>query len=198
MKSVPAIDYPIHELLLKRYSPHSFSKRIVEKTALLSIFEAARWAPSCFNEQPWSYIVIHKTHTDQYAKIRESMAEQNVTWATTAPLLILTVAKVVFSENNKPNPYAWHDIGLATGAMLVQSASMGIYIHQMAAFSKEKIRIACDIPAGWDPVTLIAMGYLAENSELPEKFIELDRSPQIRKKLTEFVYEDTWGHTIDV
>ncbi len=198
MKPVPAIDYPIHELLLKRYSPYVFSDRVIEKAAIFSLFEAARWAPSCFNEQPWSYIVINKDHELPYASIIETMADQNSAWALTAPTIVLTIAKVAFAQNNKPNPYAWHDIGLATGAMVVQATSMGIYIHQMAAFSKEKIRVACKIPAGWDPVTCIAMGYLGENTNVPELYEKKDAEPQIRKKLSEFVYEDTWGHTIDV
>jgi len=131
----PAINqYPIHDLLRRRWSPRAFSSQPVEVEKIQSLFEAARWASSCFNEQPWNFILATVEHPTAHQKLVSCLKEGNQAWAKQAPLLVLTVANMTFVQNGKPNPHAFHDIGLAVGNLVVQATALGLVLHQMAAF----------------------------------------------------------------
>src|SRR5215208_4639816 len=104
--------HPIHDLLRRRWSPRAFADRPVEREKLLSVMEAARWAPSSFNEQPWSFLVATKDRPDEHARMLECLAEKNQTWAKAAPVLMISVASLHFARNGKPNRHALHDVGL--------------------------------------------------------------------------------------
>ena len=186
--------HPIHDLLKKRWSPRAFGSRPIEHEKLRSIFEAARWASSSFNAQPWHFIVATKESPDEFQKMLNCLMEKNQLWAQHAPVLIITVATRNFHHNGKPNRHAFHDVGLAVGALVVQATALEVYLHQMAGFSPEKARQTYQIPEGFEAVSGIAMGYLGDPNSLPEDFRqrELARSP--RKALEEFVYSGQWGH----
>lgn len=196
MEKPAPTDYPIEELLRRRWSPRAFSDRPVERDQLRRLFEAARWAPSSFNEQPWSYIVTTKEQPDEYEKVLNCLTEKNQQWARLAPVLMVSVAKLNFAKTGKPNRHAFHDVGLATGAMLVEATALGLFVHQMAGFSLEKLREKCGVPAGFEPVAAIAIGYPAEPEVLPETFREQEVGPRKRKPASDFVFNGTWGEAL--
>lgn len=191
-KPAPA-DYPIEDLLRRRWSPRAFSDRPVEPDKLRSLFEAARWAPSSFNEQPWSFIVTTKDDPEAYARLLNSLAEKNQQWARLAPVLAVSVAKLNFDHGGKPNRHAFHDVGLAMGNLLVQATAVGLVVHQMAGFAVEKVRAAFGVPEGFEPVAAIAIGYPAEPEVLPEQFRQQELGPRSRKPISAFVFQGRWG-----
>ena len=188
-------DYPIEEIIRRRWSPRAFSDRPVEREKLASLFEAARWAPSSFNEQPWSFIVTTKEKPDEYAQMLSCLVEKNQQWAQLAPVLMVSVAKLNFEKNGKPNRHAFHDVGLAMGTMLVQATALGLFVHQMAGFSVDKVKEAFGVPEGFEPVAAVAIGYAADPDVLPEAFREQEVGPRRRKPVSEFVFEGAWGKT---
>src|SRR5438046_8362651 len=167
-KPAPA-DFPIHELLSRRWSPRAFSDKPVQPEKLRSLFEAARWAPSSFNEQPWSFIVATKQKPEEHARLLSCLVEKNQQWARLAPVLMVSVAKLNFKKTGKPNRHAFHDVGLAMGNLLVQATASGLFVHQMAGFSPEKVREIYGVPDEFEPVAAIDVGYAAAAAELPEK-----------------------------
>jgi nitroreductase len=193
MEKPAPTDYPIEEIIRRRWSPRAFSEQPVEPDKLRSLFEAARWAPSSFNEQPWVYIIATKDKPDEYAQMLSCLMEKNQQWARLAPVLMLSVAKLNFDKTGKPNRHALHDVGLATGAMLVQATALGLFVHQMAGFSVEKVREAYGLPEGFEPVATIAVGYPAEPEALPESFREQEVAPRRRKPIGDFIFEGKWG-----
>ena len=189
------IDYPIEDLLRRRWSPRAFSDRMVEPEKLLSLFEAARWAPSSFNEQPWSFIVTTSHEPEEYARLLNCLVEKNQQWARLAPVLAVSIAKMNFDRGGKPNRHAFHDVGLAVGNLLVQATALGLVVHQMAGFSAEKVRNDFAVPEGFEPVAAIAIGYPAAADVLPEPFRAQELEPRQRKPVAGFVFQGRWGQT---
>ena len=186
-------DYPIEEILRRRWSPRAFSDRMVETEKLKSLFEAARWAPSSFNEQPWSFIVATKQKQEEHALLLSCLVEKNQQWARLAPVLMVSVTKLNFEKTGKPNRHAFHDVGLAMGNMLVQATALGLFVHQMAGFSPEKVRELYGVPESHEPVAAIAIGYPADVNVLPEPFREQELGGRSRKPMRSFVFEGKWG-----
>src|SRR5438094_207349 len=197
MEKPAQTDYPIEEILRRRWSPRAFSDRMVESEKLQSLFEAARWAPSSFNEQPWSFIVATKQNLEEHALLLSCLVEKNQQWARLAPVLMVSVTKLNFEKTGKPNRHAFHDVGLAMGSMLVQATALGLFVHQMAGFSVEKVREAYGVPQDFEPVAAIAIGYPADPEVLPESFREQEVGPRRRKPISSFVFEGKWGETSD-
>ena len=186
-------DYPISDLLRRRWSPRAFADKPVEPEKLRSLLEAARWAPSSFNEQPWSFIIATKTHMDDYAKLLSCLTEKNQQWAQLAPVLMISVAKLTFEKNGKPNRHAFHDVGLAMGNLLAEATTLGLVVHQMAGFSVDRVRELYAVPEGFEPVAGVALGYQAEAEVLPESFREQEVGSRSRKPINTFVFEGKWG-----
>ncbi|HEU5236556.1 MAG TPA: nitroreductase family protein [Pyrinomonadaceae bacterium] len=193
MEKPASTDYPIEELLRRRWSPRAFSDQPLEHEKLLSLFEAARWAPSSFNEQPWSFIVASKQNKEEHALLLSCLMEKNQHWAQRAPILMASVAKLDFERTGKTNRHAAHDVGLAMGNILVQATALGLVVHQMAGFYPEKVRQAYSVPEGFEPLTTIAIGYPAEVDVLPETFRAQELGPRTRKPLNSFVFQGRWG-----
>ncbi len=183
---------PIHELLAARWSPLSFSSRDVSREDLLSLCEAARWAPSCFNEQPWRYLVGSSADPAGLAKMRSCLVEANARWADRAPVLMLSVAKTRFTRNDMPNRHAGHDVGLATSQLVLQASARGLVVHQMAGFDVQKAIELLGIPAGHEPMAMIAIGYPGEPSDLPEELREREAAPRSRRSFEEVVFGPGW------
>ena len=194
MEKLTNTKYPIHELLKQRWSPRAFSERMIEPEKLYSLFEAARWAPSAFNEQPWHFIVATKENARDYDRLLGVMVERNKQWAHTAPVLLLTVTKLS-THDGKPNRYAFHDVGLAAENLVLQATALGLFAHQMAGFNVERAREEFAIPPGYEPVTTIAVGYLGDPESLPEQFREEELKTRNRKPLEEFIFSGYWGQT---
>jgi len=180
--------------IANRRSPRAFDPiRDVSDNTINQLLEAARWAPSSSNSQPWRFLVGKKGN-ETHQKIAETLSDGNRIWAENAPLLILAVTQ---EEGERgPQRYAWHDLGLATAQMIVQASAMELYAHVMAGFSKEQARAAFDIPAEFAPLTVIAIGYLGDISNLPEKLQERETAPRIRKPLEEIAFQGSWGEPL--
>ena len=193
MRKLAETRYPIHELLRERWSPRAFADRMVEPEELRSLLEAARWAPSSFNEQPWSFIVATKEHPGDYERLLSCLVEGNIRWAQHAPVLMLSVAKLAFERNQKPNRHAFHDVGLAVENLVIQGMALGLFVHQMAGFHVDRAREVYGIPEGYEPVAAMAIGYLDDLSRLPDDLRERELAPRIRKPLEAFVFSGHWG-----
>ena len=193
MDKPAAPDHPIHELLVRRWSPRAFSDHLIEPDKIHSLLEAARWSASSFNEQPWSFLIATRDDEALFSKAVSCLFEANQSWAQTAPLLILTTSKKSFSHNNKPNRVYLHDLGLAIGSLSLQATAMGLALHQMAGVDVEKIRQLYDVPPDHDPITAIAVGYPGDPQQLPPKIREIEQSPRTRKSLSEFVFSGQFG-----
>ena len=192
MEKPAPTEHPIEEIIRRRWSPRAFSNRMVESEKLASLFEAARWAPSSFNEQPWSFVITTKDKPDEYAKLLSCLMEKNQQWAQLAPVLMVSVAKLNFEKTGKPNRHAFHDVGLAMGTMLVEATALGLFVHQMAGFSVDKVREAFGVPEGFEPVAAVAIGYAGDPEVLPEAFREQEVGPRRRKPISEFVFDGAW------
>jgi nitroreductase len=192
MEKLAETQYPIHDLLRQRWSPRAFDDRIVESEKLQSLFEAARWAPSSNNEQPWRFLIATKENTTEYDRLFNCLVEGNQKWAYRAPVLLLSVATLHF-EDGSPNRHALHDTGMAAENLVLQATALGLVAHQMAGFRVDQARTDCKIPEGYEPVAMIAVGYPGNPSVLSDRLRGREIQPRVRKPLTEFVYSATWG-----
>jgi nitroreductase len=187
-------DHPIHDLAVKRWSPYSYDPtRSVSDDDLKSIFEAARWAASSFNEQPWRYIIARKEAEAAFATMLSCLMEGNQGWAARAPIVGLGVIRTTFTRNDKPNRVALHDLGLASGALTFEATARGLYVHQMGGIYPDKARETYGIPGGFEAVTGLAIGYLGKPEDLPEELRPRDTSPRTRRPLGETVFGNVWG-----
>ena len=187
--------HPIHDLLKRRWSPRAFSDKPVEPETLRSLWEAARWAPSCFNEQPWYFLVATKRDGAEYDRLLACLNEGNSAWAGRAPVLMVSVARTAFQDDGEPNRHALHDVGQAVANLTLQATALGLFVHQMAGFSPEKVRQAFAVPEGFEPVAAIALGYPGDPTVLPEKLRQRELAPRSRKPLEDFVFSGRWGRT---
>lgn len=186
-------DYPIHELLAERWSPYAFADRPVAADDLRSLFEAARWAASSYNEQPWSYIVATRDNPAEFARLLSCLVEGNQTWAKNVPVLALGVVSHKFSRNNKDNRAAVHDLGLASANLVVEATAHGLRVHQMIGILPDKAREVYQIPEHWEAWTALAIGYAGDPAKLPAPLQERDLAPRQRKPLSQFVFTGKWG-----
>jgi nitroreductase len=189
---------PIHELIGRRWSSLAFADRPVEPDKLRSVLEAARWAPSSRNEQPWAYLLAAREDSKNFGDLLATLMTANQAWAQKAPVLIMTVAHTQWAKEGTPNRLGLHDLGQATSNLVMQATSLGLMTHQMGGFDVEAARERFHIPAGWDPVSVIAVGYPGDADTLPEKLRERERAPRQRKPLGEFVFSGSWGHPASV
>lgn len=186
--------HPIHELFRRRWSPRAFDPdRAAEPWKLRSCFEAARWAPSSNNEQPWAFLVATKDRPEEYARALSCLVERNQSWARHAPVLIIGVASLAFSRNGRPNAHALYDLGAAVAFLTLEATAQGLSLHQMAGFLPEKARETFGIPETFEPVVEIALGYRGNAEALPEDLRQREMAPTTRKPITDFVFEGRWS-----
>ncbi len=189
--------YPVHELIRNRWSPRAYSDRPVEKDQLLSLLEAARWAPSSYNHQPWRFIVATKDDITEYNRLLSTLVEFNQGWAKNAPVLILAVAKLHF-DDGKLNRHAFHDIGLALENLIIQATSLGLSTHQIAGFQADLARKEYGIPNEYEPATVITVGYAGDPQSLPDGLRERELAPRVRKTLKEIVFTEKWENVLPI
>jgi len=190
--------YPIHDLIRRRWSPRAFSDRPVERDTLRSLLEAARWAPSSNNEQPWSFIVATKDDQPEFSRLLSCLVEGNSLWAQHAPVLMVSIARMSFEDDGKPNRHAFHDVGQAVANLIVQATALGLAAHQMAGFHPDKVRELYGVPKEFEPVAAMALGYSGDPQSLPDKLRTRELAPRERKPLTGFVFTGRWGKTASV
>lgn len=196
LKKAPAID-GVLPTILHRWSPRSFTDREVSPADLKTVFEAARWAASSYNEQPWRYIVGRR-NSDTFKKIIGTLIEFNQAWAKSAAVLILGVARTNFSHNNTPNRVALYDLGAASSYLTLQASALGLATHQMAGFDAAAALKAFEIPEEYVCGAVIAMGYQGEPAALTnEQMLAQETSPRSRKPLSEIVLS-AWGEPADL
>jgi len=180
----------IHPILKARWSPRSFDGgRIVEHDKEQRLFEAARWAPSSFNEQPWRFIVGRKGDPT-WTNIVETMVAFNQEWARHAPLLIMTLGKKTYSKNGDTNSVYKYDLGASVAHMTFQAYHDGLVMHQMGGFSKEKAIAAFDLAADYDPVTILAVGYQGDPGKLNPEMEEMERAPRSRMPAEKLIFNN--------
>jgi nitroreductase len=173
----------LHSLITERYSPVIFSTKQVEEEKLRLLFDAARWAPSSYNEQPWRFIVGVKDQGENYENILDSLVEANQYWAKYAPVLALSFAKKNSTVKDKPNRFAQYDTGMAVGNLLAQATSMGLYVHQMGGYSREKVIKAFNIEDEFEPMAAMAIGYKGDIELFPDDLKERELKKRVRKPL---------------
>jgi len=195
MEKLADTTYPIELLLTRRWSPRAFADRPVEPEKLLRLWEAARWAASCSNQQPWYFIVATKEDEAEYARLLSCLRENNQQWASHAPVLMVSVAKLAFDMNSQPNRYAFHDVGLAVANLIVQATALGLFVHQMAGFYPDKVRELYGVPDDFEPVAGIVLGYPGDPATLSEDLRQREVAQRVRKPLETFVFQGAWGET---
>ncbi|MBX3330905.1 MAG: nitroreductase family protein [Nitrospira sp.] len=197
MEKPAQTEFPIHDLLVRRWSPRAFDERPVESHTLRSLFEAARWAPSSNNEQPWRFITANKRdHEADWNRLFDCLVEGNRRWAFRAPVLILSIASINFEDDGKSNRHAFHDTGLAAENLVLQATASGLAAHQMAGFDVEKARVDLKIPSGYEPVAMIAIGYPGDPAVLPERLRERELQSRSRRPIREWAFWGQWGTPI--
>jgi nitroreductase len=179
----------VQELILRRWSPRAFSDKEVPAQELKTLFEAARWASSSSNEQPWRFLVGRRGD-GTYQKIFDALVEFNQSWARSAPVLILSVAKKTFTAKAAPNRFNLHDTGAATAKLALQATASGLHTHSMAGFDQEQMRASFAIPSDYDIGAVTAVGYFGDPESLPEHLRKMELAPRQRKPLEEFVFSD--------
>ncbi|MBI1730763.1 nitroreductase family protein [Candidatus Acetothermia bacterium] len=192
-------DYPLHDLIKRRWSPRAFSKKSVEPEKLRSLLEAARWAPSSGNEQPWRFIVTRKDEDEAFELLRACLNEGNQAWAKNVPVLMLSIAKMFRGDDvTRPNRTALYDVGLSVGNLVIQATALGLHVHQMGGFDAQKARQTFQIPAHFEPIAAIAVGYLGDPAQLDEKLREREIAPRERKPLRELIFTEKWGESSSI
>jgi len=188
----------IHDIIKNRYSTRAFSEKTIGKERILSLFEAARWSPSSRNEQPWRFIAATKEDQATFNKIAGILNPTNLMWASKAPLLILTIAKLNINSTDQINRHAYHDLGLAIANLTFQASSFDLYVHQIGGFDQQKAREKFKIPANYDPVTVLAVGYKGNLELLPENLRIRELSERKRKDLSDIVFSEKFGKTTNL
>lgn len=195
MHSKPALSsVPLHDIIQNRWSPRSFAAdRSIDEQSLLTLQEASRWAPSCFNDQPWRFVICNRT-TDAAAwqDLLGCLAEKNQEWAKNAPVLVLTVALKTFAHNGKPNRWSAYDTGAASMSLCLQAVAMGLSTHQMGGFDADKCRERLGLPLDCEPMSVIAIGYQADADRLPADLKENELKPRSRRALSEVFFFGKW------
>jgi nitroreductase len=186
-------EHPVHELIKHRWSPRAFSGQPIPPEILRSLFEAARWAPSSSNEQPWAFIVTTSDDKENHANMLSTLVEFNQGWAKHAPVLAIAVSEMAFAKTGKPNRNAFYDTGSAMAYLSMEATARGLFVHQMAGFDPQKAIELLQIPSGWEPIAAFTIGYPGDPESLPETLRKRELAPRERKPLDTFVMGGHWG-----
>ena len=181
--------YPVHELIRSRWSPRAYAATPVAPDTLNQVFEAASWAFSAMNAQPWQYIYAHKADTEAFQKILNTLMPGNQPWAKNAPVLIIALARTTH-DNGQPNGAAMHDLGAANATLFLEATALGLHGHVMGGFDREKVRHDFKLPENLVPAVVIALGYLGEAEQLEEPFLSREKAARTRQPVSEFAFQN--------
>ncbi len=190
--------YPIQDLIQRRWSPRSFAEKSIDAETLTKLFDAARWAASWRNEQPWRFIVATRDDNEEFQKLFECLKPGNQTWAGKAGALVVAVVNLNYSHIPEPNPTTYYDLGQAVANLTIEAMNHDLYVHQMGGVFKDKIREVYNIPEGFAPVTVMAIGYIGAVDDLPEDLQLKEQGERVRKPLNETVFSGTWEQAADL
>lgn len=193
MKNPAPAEFPINDLIRDRWSPRAFGDKAVAPEILRSIFEAARWAPSSSNEQPWRFIVATKNDSENFTKALQPLVEFNVNWAKHAAVLGFAVCELAFAKNNVPNRNAQYDTGAAMALLSIEATAHGLFVHQMAGFDPDTAREVFNIPGGFEAIAAFAIGYPGDPASLPQPMRDRELAPRSRKPIRDFVMTGQWA-----
>jgi nitroreductase len=181
----------ILEIIQERWSPYAFSSAPVEEFKLKAMFEAAGYAPSCNNEQPWEFVYVTQDDKAVFDDFVGFMNDGNKIWAKNAYAIVISMARTNFLHSGKPNRFAFHDTGMAVNNLLLQAQSLDVYVHQMGGYSVEKVKDYFKLGEEMEPVAMMAVGYLGDGSSLPPELLKRDENRRPRKSINEFVFKNS-------
>jgi nitroreductase len=183
----------ILEIVQERWSPYAFSPAKVEDFKLKAMFEAAGYAPSCNNEQPWLFIYATREDQSLFDDYISFLSDGNKIWAKNAFAIVISLARNRFAVSGKPNPFANHDTGMAVSNLLLQAQALDVYVHQMGGYSKEKVLEYFKLGADIEPIAMMAVGYLGDGSNLGPELLKRDELRRPRKSIHEFVFRNSFS-----
>ncbi|HET9368665.1 MAG TPA: nitroreductase family protein [Vicinamibacterales bacterium] len=191
-------DHEIVDLITRRWSPRAFdASRDVAREDLLRLFEAARWAPSSFNEQPWRFVVARRADPAAFAALLRTLTARNQEWAQAAPVLALVAVRSTLERNDVVNAHAWYDTGQAVANLTLQATAIGISVRQMQGFDIEAARAAVQVAPPFEPAVIMVIGYAGSPETLshpPHR--DAEQAPRSRRPVSEFVFDGTWGRSL--
>lgn len=199
MMHKPAItQVPVNETIANRWSGRAYDARLsVSHVQIIALLEAARWAPSCYGDQPWRFIVWNRsTDAKAWQQAFDCLAPSNQTWVKDAPVLLLVCADTLFNHNLQPNRWAQYDTGAAAENVCLQASSMGLMAHQMGGFNADSAREAFAIPAQYIPMTMLSVGYAAEIASLEGEVLARETATRSRRTINELFFAGSWGKSI--
>lgn len=193
MEKTALNNFPLQQLLKRRWSPTVFSDHSISAEDLGSLFEAARWSASCFNEQPWNFVIASRHgEPGAFQALLSCLVSSNAAWAQHAPHLMFSVAKLHYDKGGKLNPYAWYDSGQAMAHLSIQAVELGIFVHQMAGFDAKRAKAVMQVPDTHEVICAIALGYGLNESEVPLESKTREESSRTRKPTGLFVYQGSF------
>jgi nitroreductase len=195
----PAItEAPLETTIANRWSGRAYdATKPVSREQVVTLLEAARWAPSCFGDQPWRFIVWNKGINQAAWQLGfDCLVPGNQSWVENAPVLMLICADTVFNHNEKPNRWAQYDTGAAAENMCLQASSMGLMAHQMGGFDADRARAAFNIPERYTPMAMVSIGYQAPVESLEGETLSRETAPRSRRPLDELFFADSWGEKV--
>jgi nitroreductase len=184
----------ILEIIQERWSPYSFSTAPVEEFKIKAMFEAARFAPSCNNEQPWLFVFTTREDDKIFNDYLDFLHESNRVWAKNAWILIIGMARKTFSRNGKDNRFALYDTGMAVSNLLLQALALDIYVHQMGGYSVSMVRDYFRLDDKIEPVSVMAAGYLGDGESIPPDLFSRDETRRPRKSINEYTFRNFPGN----
>jgi nitroreductase len=192
MQKSTEIEQPLLEVIQQRRSRRAYSETLIEPEKIQALFEAARWAPSSNNEQPWVYIYATKDQPELWGKLFDALMDGNKVWAERAPLLIMSLIRKNFVGNEKPNGSAKYDLGAANAFLALQATHLGLNVHQMGGFDRQRATKNLNVPETHEVAVMIAVGYSADPEILPDNLKQRELSPRERYKQGFFVMNKTF------
>ncbi len=190
----------VHDLIARRWSPRAFDgAKPVEREKLLSVLEAARWAPSCFGDEPWRYVVCDRFEDEQaWQSLLACLAEKNQLWAKNAPVLMVSCADSEFRANGNSNRWGQHDTGAASISICLQATALGLASHQMGGFDADAVKETFGVPEQFTPMSVIAIGYAGSIEGLHDDFRPLEVGERKRQPLSGNFFAGKWGSGVKV
>ncbi len=191
-----ATQVAVIDVIARRWSGRAFDpQRGIDHQTLMALLEAARWAPSCFGDQPWRYLIWDRSaNPDDWRRAFNCLSEGNQAWARHAPVLMLATADSVFTASGKANRWGQYDTGAASMSLILQATALGLMVHQMGGFDADKVRAEFQIPERFACMAMIALGYQLPENQIPEELKEREYAPRVRRPLEESFFLGRWNN----